>query len=256
LILEHNEDEEAHLGTGQSLQSHKASEIIDHVAQSIISDKIKDNEISPEKFSFGDRFYFNGIQTLDCFGQSIDGSGGSITLENYGDIVLVAGTAVGNITRAYISPIFITLWNENNPVLEARINDGQDYNADSAIVIGCDNPFSTTHTMVGFRYKYSTNKTYAFYVYYSGGSYITEEVAIFDDVFVSYLMRIEVDSANHVIRYYKDGILVKTYDYGSRTLFTGTAQLFSFGTKRQNVAGVTRFHVWNLFFTKEGSTEE
>lgn len=40
LILEHSEDETAHLGAGQSLQSHKASEIIDHVVASIISDKI------------------------------------------------------------------------------------------------------------------------------------------------------------------------------------------------------------------------
>jgi len=49
LIAEHNEDEEAHLGPGQSLQSHKASEIIDHLINSIVADKIKDYEISPSK---------------------------------------------------------------------------------------------------------------------------------------------------------------------------------------------------------------
>jgi hypothetical protein len=40
LITVHNDDETAHLGTGQSLQSHKASEIIDHLANSIVPDKI------------------------------------------------------------------------------------------------------------------------------------------------------------------------------------------------------------------------
>ncbi len=45
LILVHEQDEESHLGTGESLQSHKASEIIDHLASSIIADKIKLNEI-------------------------------------------------------------------------------------------------------------------------------------------------------------------------------------------------------------------
>lgn len=40
LIQDHNDDPEAHLGAGQSLQSHKASEIIDHLARSIITDKI------------------------------------------------------------------------------------------------------------------------------------------------------------------------------------------------------------------------
>lgn len=57
LILEHNEDETAHLGTGQSLQSHKASEIIDHVVDSIIEDKIKNGEITRQKLS-GDAVVF------------------------------------------------------------------------------------------------------------------------------------------------------------------------------------------------------
>lgn len=46
LIAVHEADETSHLGTGESLQSHKASEIIDHVASSIIEDKINDDEIS------------------------------------------------------------------------------------------------------------------------------------------------------------------------------------------------------------------
>lgn len=40
LVEAHNDDETAHLETGQSLQSHKASEIIDHLAQSIVNDKL------------------------------------------------------------------------------------------------------------------------------------------------------------------------------------------------------------------------
>lgn len=41
LILVHEEDEDSHLGVGESLQSHKASEIIDHIAESIVNDKIQ-----------------------------------------------------------------------------------------------------------------------------------------------------------------------------------------------------------------------
>lgn len=40
LIGVHNNDPEAHLAVGQSLQSHKASEIIDHLAESVVTDKI------------------------------------------------------------------------------------------------------------------------------------------------------------------------------------------------------------------------
>lgn len=45
-ITDHNNDPDAHLGEGQSLQSHKASEIIDHEAESIIADKIAEGQIS------------------------------------------------------------------------------------------------------------------------------------------------------------------------------------------------------------------
>lgn len=57
LILEHNEDETSHLGSGQSLQSHKASEIIDHLASSIIEDKIKNGEITNPKIITTARAY-------------------------------------------------------------------------------------------------------------------------------------------------------------------------------------------------------
>lgn len=40
LILEHETDPESHLDTGESLQSHKAELIIDHVAGSIVADKL------------------------------------------------------------------------------------------------------------------------------------------------------------------------------------------------------------------------
>lgn len=40
-ITAHNDDVEAHLGPDQSLQSHRASEIIDHVAESVVNDKIR-----------------------------------------------------------------------------------------------------------------------------------------------------------------------------------------------------------------------
>lgn len=39
-IASHNDDPEAHLGDGQSLESHRAAEIIDHLAESVVNDKI------------------------------------------------------------------------------------------------------------------------------------------------------------------------------------------------------------------------
>lgn len=42
-ITAHNDDVDAHLGDDQSLQSHRASEIIDHLAESVVNDKLRGN---------------------------------------------------------------------------------------------------------------------------------------------------------------------------------------------------------------------
>lgn len=40
-IVAHNDDPDAHLGDDQALQSHRAAEIIDHLAESVVNDKIR-----------------------------------------------------------------------------------------------------------------------------------------------------------------------------------------------------------------------
>lgn len=40
-IVDHNDDADAHLGDGQALESHRAAEIIDHLAESVVNDKIQ-----------------------------------------------------------------------------------------------------------------------------------------------------------------------------------------------------------------------
>lgn len=51
LIQAHEDDANAHLEVGESLYSHKASEIIDHIVASIIADKVKDGEITEPKLN-------------------------------------------------------------------------------------------------------------------------------------------------------------------------------------------------------------
>lgn len=40
-VVAHNDDPDAHLGQGQALESHRAAEIIDHRAESVVNDKIQ-----------------------------------------------------------------------------------------------------------------------------------------------------------------------------------------------------------------------
>lgn len=51
LIQSHEDDADAHVEAGESLHSHKAAAVIDHIVDSIIEDKIKDGEITKDKIN-------------------------------------------------------------------------------------------------------------------------------------------------------------------------------------------------------------
>ena len=72
LILAHNEDETAHLDTGQSLQSHKAAAIIDHLALSIIEDKLENGCVTSDKIT-SDQVVGKDIRTDIDVGEDVDG---------------------------------------------------------------------------------------------------------------------------------------------------------------------------------------
>lgn len=56
IVAAHNDDYQAHSATGQAIDVHRQSEIIDHLAVSIVADKIADAQLSLEKMSY-DRFF-------------------------------------------------------------------------------------------------------------------------------------------------------------------------------------------------------
>lgn len=70
IVQEHDDDANAHLDTGQSLKSHKASEIIDHLALSIVEDKIEDGSITPVKIDSDISYITQKLKTSD---QTISG---------------------------------------------------------------------------------------------------------------------------------------------------------------------------------------
>jgi hypothetical protein len=72
LILEHEADEASHLGAGESLQSHKAAEIIDHLAESIIEDKIGDGAVSSRCIT-SDQIIGKDFRTAADVGAGADG---------------------------------------------------------------------------------------------------------------------------------------------------------------------------------------
>lgn len=67
LIAAHNDDANAHIGAGRSLNSHKAAAIIDHLAVSIIADKIKDFEVPVQKLLLNKTFIQSHFESLDAW---------------------------------------------------------------------------------------------------------------------------------------------------------------------------------------------
>jgi len=128
MIKQHNEDPEAHLCPGGSLQSHKMAEIIDHLVESIVADKIKNLEISDLKFS-DERFDYETI--------FLDHDKWTIQKSPYGDVTVYPGLAVleagpsvgqyaifyletaytGQATRFEKTPKFVTIASFEQPQL-------------------------------------------------------------------------------------------------------------------------------------------
>ncbi len=81
LVSAHNDDPDAHLGESRSLQSHKASEIIDHLALSIISDKIASGQLLLNHFSYNRLFVPISPKDLDISGLGTSSFIGSVYAE-------------------------------------------------------------------------------------------------------------------------------------------------------------------------------
>ena len=71
-IAEHEADEDSHLGVGESLQSHKAAAIIDHLAESIITDKLANLAVTGPKIT-DDQIIAKDFRTALDVGVGVDG---------------------------------------------------------------------------------------------------------------------------------------------------------------------------------------
>lgn len=85
-IQSHEEDPDAHIEEGESLYSHKASETIDHLVASVVSDKLKTLAVSIDKIDMTKFFWQTVFETLDnwviytTLGGAVEGHIGSVRL--------------------------------------------------------------------------------------------------------------------------------------------------------------------------------
>lgn len=82
IVQEHDDDETAHLETGQSIEAHKASEIIDHLARSVYRDKL-----AFDRFQIDEHF-----TSIDSYNKSA-----GVTLTSISEVTLTTTNLSGNI---------------------------------------------------------------------------------------------------------------------------------------------------------------
>lgn len=202
LIQAHEDDANAHLETGESLQSHKVSAIIDHVARSIIYDKIAEFGIDFKKL-VGDQYML-----MTCFESkdgwnAIDGDAGYIVSAGIlGLIVQTDGDAGDDVTFASEPDVV-------DPVIKFS-KDGF-----FQTTLRC---FQTTTQIIyyvigepseGYGFKIVNNTLYAFHC--NGAGEVTTEIAGIT-LTVHNIYRAVFDATAGNIKFYVNGVLKATHD--------------------------------------------
>ena len=208
MVGEHNEDEEAHLGTGQSLQSHKASEIIDHLVASIIADKIKNKEVTVEKL-FDDKYYFkSAFESLD--GWDVDTVGFSSDVYIGGGTCVISGMGgIGDYAQITLTSGAYDVDYQKNPFFQLLLTLYPDTYSDFWVICGGNSFYVDYLPWFGFVWD---KETYAFYAASCDGVNITKTEIVDFVPTQLHCLRAELSESGETIKFYLDGVLVATHE--------------------------------------------
>ena len=198
IVQEHDDDEASHLETGQSLESHKAAEIIDHLARSVYRDKL-----AFDRFQIDEHF-----STIDAWGKSA-----GVTLEAIGEMMLATTNVTNNTQQAYIIPGDASTEAgkaANSPIWESRVK--LDQSTAQHVYIGQ----MDTGVPSGFGFYIHDATLYA--CYFDGDSVQQNTQITGIDVTEWHRYRCEFSAGNY-LKWYVDGILKQTLSAGLPTGF-------------------------------------
>lgn len=227
MIQEHNNDEEAHVGPGQSLQSHKASEVIDHRVGSIVSDIIKDKEVIIPKIGW-DRYLFqSSFESLAGFTLIQDGSGGSAVLGGGGCRIAV-GNSIGNQTKLLLVGLNMVIDMVKDPAFQCRLSYIDEANDDDVgVAVGPSDIFIAKPEGFGFVWKGNEKKMYCFCG--DGNNLYKNEIIGYNEE-EEHILSAEVVGGGAEVLFYVDGDQVGSYEWGS--VATTFDYFFNFSIKR------------------------
>ena len=205
LILEHNEDETAHLGTGQSLQSHKANEIIDHVVDSIIEDKIKAGEVSMAKLSNKEFQVYTAFESLDGWNKSATGVACAILGTS-----LQTSTTINTTKYMSVEVYGNDSFNDFSKKVYFQTGIRFDHNTNQTIYFGALG-YEGDETDYGVGFKVVGSTLYALILYSDGITRYEKTVEITGFIVdTEQIYRVEHDPDSAETRFYVDGDLKHT----------------------------------------------
>lgn len=225
-IAAHEADEEAHLGAGESLQSHRASEIIDHAAYSIVSDKYSDGSIGPDALKFILTSYF---ESLDGWAKEVS-SPNTINPLLYRCIFTIYPSTDENL--CYIQTDFGALpsdWSEEDIIFETALKVGSTV-FDSIVMAGVlSEVYNGDEWPGGFGFYFNKNDTKIYAYYYSSSGPVSVAVLTnFSHVFY----KLKVTMSNNTLKWYINDTLVHTVE--SPTFLYSDGAMVAIGSSYNN----------------------
>lgn len=208
-IAAHEADSEAHLGAGESLETHRASEVIDHLEESIVNDKYLDGSVTPEKTLATKYKIQPTFESLDGWATYLSGAGGSVT-SKVGTAKVMVGNAVGNLSELFMDISWggaIVGSTDKDFILQMSIVLNEKAYCDAGWGWGNNNMVDGGYR-IGFRWSDSDSKLYAA-IKEDGQAEIKEEITgINPDLFHYY--RIEWNNTTKTATFYVDDVEVST----------------------------------------------
>lgn len=239
----HNDDPDAHLGTGQSLQSHRVNEIIDHLALSIVNDKIANGEINQSKLSATELQAYITFESLDGWTHW----GGSATPQILG-LALSTGSTIN--TEAFLVSEPLGVGDINSYDKDTYFQSAIKLNSNSNVrVYFMTGGYANDNTDSGFGFKIVDNVLSAIVVKSVSGTrteYLTTISGITLTNLNIYKAYFDVVEGN--IYFYVNGALVHTESAHLPTVSHPT--LFTFYVKDTSASNRT-LGICYLFYSRK-----
>ena len=193
LIATHEADPDAHLGSGESLENHRANEILDHLAGSVVDDKLSMSEISLKE-SFLDLIKLNKV--------------GTVSNSNYPQIEFSASSALGRTASIYLPVVLVEDWvtfhHDWQCQFIARISD-----LPSVATWWAGEGFNGAVSNGGVGFVVVSGSLYA---QENIGSNLQRVLISGVDLSAGHIFRIQYLAGENVIKYFIDSTLVATIE--------------------------------------------